>query len=46
MGGVKRNRMVTDNIRLLKNGIRDTVMETCGRLHNFRIQYQPWNDSS
>jgi hypothetical protein len=36
MGGVNRDRMVKDHIRLLKDGMRDTVMETCGGLHNFR----------
>ena len=43
IGGVKRDRMVKDKIRLLKDGIRDTIMETCGGLHNFRLQYRPWN---
>jgi hypothetical protein len=43
MGGVKRDRMVKDKIRLLKDGIRATMMETCCGLHNFRLQYRPWN---
>jgi hypothetical protein len=43
IGGVKRYRMVKDNIRLWKDGIRDTIMETCGGLHNFRLLYRPWN---
>jgi DDE superfamily endonuclease len=43
IGRVKRYRMVKDKIRLLKDGIRDTVMETCCGLHNFRILYRPWN---
>jgi hypothetical protein len=43
IGGVKRYRIVKDNIRLLKDGIRDTVMETCGGLHNFRRQSRPWH---
>jgi hypothetical protein len=43
MGGVKRYRMVKDKIRLWKDGIRDTIMETCCGLHNFRLQYRPWN---
>jgi hypothetical protein len=43
IGGVKRYRMVKDQIRLLKDGMRDTMMETCGGLHNFRLQYRPWN---
>jgi hypothetical protein len=43
IGGVKRYRMVKDTIRLLKDGIRETIMETCSGLHNFRLQYRPWN---
>jgi DDE superfamily endonuclease len=43
LGGVKRYRIVKDRIRLLKDGIRDTIMETCCGLHNFRLQYRPWN---
>jgi DDE superfamily endonuclease len=46
MGGVKRDRIVKDNIRLVKDGIRDTVMETCGGLQNFRLQYRPWHYAS
>ena len=46
IGGVKRYRIVKDNIRLLKDGIRDTVMETCCGLHNFRLQYRPWHYAS
>ena len=42
IGGVKRYRIVKEKIRLLKDGIRDTVMETCCGLHNFRLQYRPW----
>jgi len=43
IGGVKRDRIVKDKIRLLKDGIRDAVMETCCGLHNFRLQYRPWH---
>jgi DDE superfamily endonuclease len=43
IGGVKRSRIVKDRIRLLKDGIRDTIMETCCGLHNFRLQYRPWH---
>jgi hypothetical protein len=43
LGGVKRDRIVKDKIRLLKDGIRDAVMETCCGLHNFRLQYRPWH---
>jgi hypothetical protein len=46
IGGVKRYRIVKDNIRLLKDGIRDMVMETCCGLHNFRLQYRPWHYAS
>jgi DDE superfamily endonuclease len=43
IGGVKRYRIMKDRIRLLKDGIRDTIMETCCGLHNFRLLYRPWN---
>jgi hypothetical protein len=43
LGGVKRSRIVKDNIRLLKDGIRDAVLETCCGLHNFRLQYRSWH---
>jgi hypothetical protein len=43
MGGVKRYRIVKDNIRLLKEGMRDAVMETCCGLHNVRLQDRPWH---
>jgi DDE superfamily endonuclease len=46
IGGVRRYRMVKDKIRLLTDGIRDTVMETCCGLHNFRLQYRPWHYAS
>jgi hypothetical protein len=46
IGGVKRSRMVKDKIRLLTDGIRDTMMETCGGLHNYRLQYRPWHYAS
>jgi hypothetical protein len=46
IGGVKRYRIVKDRIRLLKDGIRDTIMETCCGLHNFRLQYRPWHHAS
>jgi hypothetical protein len=46
IGGVKRYRMVKDKIRLLKDGIRDSIMETCCGLHNFRLQYRPWHYAS
>jgi len=43
IGGVKRYRIVKDTIRLLKDGIRDAIMETCCGLHNFRLEYRPWH---
>jgi hypothetical protein len=46
MSGVKRYRIVKDTIRLLKDGIRDAVMETCCGLPNFRLQYRPWHYAS
>jgi hypothetical protein len=46
MGGVKRYRIVKDKIRLLKDGMRDPIMETCCGLHNFRLQYRPWHYAS
>jgi hypothetical protein len=46
IGGVKRHRIVKDKIRLFKDGIRDSIMETCCGLHNFRLQYQPWHYAS
>ena len=42
ISGVKRYRIVKDKIRLFKDGRRDAVMETCCGLHNFRLQYRPW----
>ena len=46
IGGVKCYRMVKDKIRLLTDGIRDTIMETCCGLHSFRLQYRPWHSAS
>jgi DDE superfamily endonuclease len=43
IGGVKRYRMVKDKRRLWKDSIRDTIMETCCGLHNFRLQFRPWH---
>jgi hypothetical protein len=39
---VKRCRIVKDQIRLWKDGIRDLVMELCCALHNFRVRLTPW----
>jgi hypothetical protein len=46
IGGVKRDRIVKETIRLLKDGLRDAVMETCCGLHNFRLQYRLWHYAS
>lgn len=43
IGGVKRYRIVKDKIRVWKLGFRDTVIETCCGLHNFRLQFRPWS---
>lgn len=45
IGGVKRYRMIKDEIRNWKSGFKDAVMETCCGLHNFRLNYRPWNYS-
>ena len=39
---IKRCRIVKDVIRLLKDGVRDMVMEVCSALHNFRVYWSPW----
>jgi hypothetical protein len=43
IGGVKRSRIVKDEIRNWKAGFRDQVMETCCGLHNFRLDFRPWH---
>jgi hypothetical protein len=42
IGGVKRYRLVKDKIRNWQDGFRDKVMETCCGLHNFRLNFRPW----
>jgi hypothetical protein len=39
---VKRCRIVKDTLRLVKQGVRDLVMELCCALHNFRVHLTPW----
>src|SRR5712692_9815703 len=34
--------LLTDRIRLWKEGVRDRVMELCCALHNFRVRLAPW----
>ena len=43
IGGVKRYRIVKDKIRNWKRGFRDSVLETCCGLHNFRLGFRPWH---
>jgi hypothetical protein len=42
VSGIKRCRIVKDRIRLLREGVRDLVMEVCCALHNFRLRLRPW----
>ena len=39
---VKRCRMVKDQSRLWKEGVRDLAMELCCALPNFRVRLSPW----
>jgi len=39
---VKRGRIVTDWLRLWKEGVRALVMELCCALQNFRVRLTPW----
>lgn len=41
--GVKRYRIVKDQLRNWKKGFRDQVLETCCGLHNFRLNFRPWH---
>ena len=43
IGGVKRYRIVKDQLRVRKDDFRDRVMETCCGLHNFRLNFRPWH---
>jgi hypothetical protein len=43
IGGVKRYRIVKDKIRNWKDDFRDQVIDTCGGLHNFRLDFRPWH---
>ena len=43
IGGVKRYRIVKDQLRIRKDDFRDRVMETCCGLHNFRLNFRPWH---
>lgn len=39
---VTRGRIVQDICRLRKAGVRETIREVCGALHNFRVRLTPW----
>jgi hypothetical protein len=43
IGGVKRYRIVKDQLRNWKRDFRDMVIETCCGLHNFRLNFRPWH---
>ena len=43
INGVKRYRIVKDQLRNWKTDFRDKVMETCCGLHNFRLRFRPWD---
>ncbi len=43
IGGVKRYRMVKEKIRNWKKGFKDSIIETCCGLHNFRLRFRSWN---
>jgi hypothetical protein len=43
IGGVQRLRIVKDKIRNWKSNFRDSVMEICCALHNFRLKFRPWH---
>lgn len=43
IGGVKRYRIVKEQVRARKDNFRDRVMETCCGLHNFRLNFRPWH---
>jgi hypothetical protein len=39
---VKRCRIVKDTLRLVKEGVRDMVIEICSALHNVRVRLTAW----
>jgi len=41
--GVQRLRIVKDKLRNWKAGFRDSIMELCCGLHNFRLKFRPWH---
>ncbi len=46
IGGVKRYRIVKDQVRARKDNFQDRAMETCCGLHNFRLNFRPWHYKS
>ena len=43
INGVKRYRIVKDQLRNWKTDFRNKVMETRRGLHNFRLRFRPWD---
>jgi hypothetical protein len=43
IGSVKRYRIVKDKSRNWKPGFPDLVVDICGGLHNFRLNFRPWH---
>lgn len=43
MSGIKRLRIIKDKVRAFANDFRDQVMQTACALHNFRLNFRPWN---
>lgn len=39
---IKRCRILKDVCRLFRSGIRDSLMEICCALHNFRLRLDSW----
>ena len=46
IGGVKRYRIVKDQVRARKDDFQDQAMETCCGLHNLRWNFRPWHYKS
>jgi hypothetical protein len=42
INGIKRYRIVKDQLRNWRANFRDQVMETCCGLHNFRLRFRSW----
>lgn len=42
IAGVKRYRIVKDRMRNWRAGFRDRIMAICCGLHNFRLEFRPW----